>query len=45
MTKLRPKTQESVFIGYALHNKAFKFLVIFEQDKDSIIESRDVVFF
>ena len=44
-TKLRPKTQESVFLGYALHRKAYRILVIHGQDKDSIIESTDAVFF
>ena len=44
-TKLGPKTQESVFLGYALHSKVYIFLVISGQVKDSIIESRDAVFF
>ena len=44
-TTLGPKTQESVFIGYSQHSKAYRFRVVSGQDKDSIIESRDTVFF
>ena len=45
MTKFGPKTQESVFLGYALYSKAYRFLIISRKDKGFIIESRDVVFF
>lgn len=44
-TKLRHKTQKGVFIGYAEHSKTYRFLIISSVDKESITESREVVFF
>lgn len=41
---------ESVFVGYALHNKAYRFFVISEQDKDFVLSlearfSLKIIFF
>lgn len=44
LAKLGPKTQE-MFIGYIEHSKAYRFLEIVGVNKDSIIESKDVIYF
>lgn len=41
-TKSGPQTQESVFVGSALHNKAYRFFVISEQDKDFVLSLEDL---
>jgi hypothetical protein len=47
--KLGPKTVDCVFLGYAYHSTAYKFLVIKSETPDvlvnSLLESRDVTFF
>ena len=47
--KLRPKTVDCVFLGYAIHNVGYRFLIINssvpEMAVDTIIESRDATFF
>ena len=48
-TKLRVRTMDCIFIGYALNSSAYRFLVHKSDLSDilvnMIIESRDVVFF
>jgi len=48
-TKLGEKIMDCIFIGYALNNSAYRFLVHKSEISDihinMIIESRDVVFF
>ena len=47
--KLGPKTVDGVFLGYAIHNVGYKFLIINssvpEMAVDTIMESRDATFF
>ena len=47
--KLRPKTVDCVFLGYAIHNVGYRFLIInssvFEMAVDTIMESREAIFF
>jgi hypothetical protein len=47
--KLDPKTVDCVFLGYAHHNIAYRFLVIKsdvpDMHVDIFLESRDVTFF
>jgi len=47
--KLRPKTIDCIFLGYAHHNTTYKFLVIKSETHDvlvnSLLESWDVTFF
>ena len=47
--KLGPKTIDAVFLGYAFHSTAYRFLVIKSESPDvlidTIIESRDATFF
>ena len=47
--KLGPKTVDCIFLGYAYHSTAYKFLVIKSDTPDilvdSLMESRDVTFF
>jgi hypothetical protein len=47
--KLRPKTVDCVFLGYALHNIGYRFLIINSRVPDIsvgiIMESRDAKFF
>ena len=47
--KLRPKTIDCVFLGYAIQNVGYRFLIINSRVPDmlvgSIIESRDATFF
>ena len=48
-TKLGPKTVDCVFIGYAFHSNAYRFLVIDSKnnliEKNTIFETRDAEFF
>ena len=48
-TKVRAKTMDCIFIGYALNSSAYRFLVHKSEIPDihvnTIIEFRDVVFF
>ncbi|CAI9781896.1 unnamed protein product [Fraxinus pennsylvanica] len=48
-TKLGPKTVDCVFIGYALHSNACRFLVIDSKniliEKNTIFETKDAEFF
>lgn len=44
-TKLGDKTLQFIFFGYANHSKAFRFLILFGLNKDSIIESHEAIFF
>ena len=47
--KLGPMTFNCVFLGYAIHNVGYRFLIINssipEMAVDTIMESRDVTFF
>ena len=47
--KLGPKLVDCVFLGYAIHNVGYRFLIIYssipEIVVDTIIESRDATFF
>jgi hypothetical protein len=47
--KLRPKTVECIFIGYAFHNIGYRFLIIKSRVPDmhvgTIMDSRDAIFF
>jgi hypothetical protein len=47
--KLSPKTVDCVFLGYARHNIAYRFLVIKSEVSDvhvdTFLESHDVTFF
>jgi hypothetical protein len=47
--KLAPKTMYCVFLGYAHHSTAYRFLVIKSEihdvNIDTVLESRDVTFF
>jgi len=47
--KLEPKTVDCIFLGYAHHSTAYKFLVIKSEASDvlvdTLLESRDVTFF
>jgi hypothetical protein len=47
--KLRPKIVNCVFLGYAIHNVGYRFLIINssvpEMTIDTIMESRDTIFF
>jgi hypothetical protein len=47
--KLSPKTIDYVFLGYAIHNVGYIFLIINSKVPDmiegTIIESRDATFF
>ena len=47
--KLGPKTVDCIFLGYAYHSTAYKFLVIKSEAPDvlvdTLLESRDVTFF
>jgi hypothetical protein len=47
--KLSPKTIDCVFLGYAIHNVGYRFLIINSKVPDMIkgiiIESRDATFF
>jgi hypothetical protein len=47
--KLGPKTIDRVFLGYAIHNVGYKFLIINSEVPDmhvgTIMESRDAIFF
>jgi hypothetical protein len=47
--KLRPKTIDCVFLGYAIHSVGYRFLIInssvLEMAIDTIMESRDATFF
>jgi hypothetical protein len=47
--KLGPKTVHCVFLGYAIHNVGYRFLIINssvpEMAVDTIMESRDAIFF
>jgi hypothetical protein len=47
--KLRSKTVDYVFLGYAIHNVGYMFLIINSEIPDmhigTIIESRDATFF
>jgi hypothetical protein len=47
--KLRPKTMDCVFLGYAIHSVGYRFLIINssvpEMAVDTIMKSRDVTFF
>jgi len=47
--KLGPKTIDCIFLGYAYHSTAYKFLVIKSEAPDvlvdTLLESRDVTFF
>jgi hypothetical protein len=47
--KLAPKTVDCVFLGYAHHSTAYRFLVIKSEIPDvyidAFLESRDVTFF
>jgi hypothetical protein len=47
--KLGPKTVDCVFLGYAIHNMSYRFLIINsgvpEMVVGTIIESRDMIFF
>ena len=47
--KLRPKTVDCVFLGYAFHSVGYRFLIIKSGIRDmhvgTILESRDITFF
>jgi hypothetical protein len=47
--KLRPKTVDCVFLGYAIHSVGYRFLIInssiTEMAVDTIMKSRDATFF
>jgi hypothetical protein len=47
--KLGPKTVDCVFLGYAIHNVGYRFLIINSEVPNmhvgTIIESRDAIFF
>ena len=47
--KLGPKTVDGVFLGYAIHNVCYRFLIINssvpDMAVDTIMESRDATFF
>jgi len=47
--KLGPKTVDCVFLGYAIHNVGYRFLIINSRVHDmlvgTIMESRDATFF
>ena len=47
--KLRPKTVDCIFLGYAIHSVGYRFLIINssvpEIAVDTIMESRDATFF
>ena len=47
--KLIPNTVDCVFLGYAIHNVGYRFLIINssvpEMTVDTIMESRDATFF
>jgi hypothetical protein len=47
--KLRPKTVDCVFLGYAIHSVGYRFLIINsgvpDMLVDTIMESRDATFF
>jgi hypothetical protein len=47
--KLRPKTVDCVFLGYAIHNIGYRFLIINSGVPNmlvrTIMESRDAMFF
>ena len=47
--KLRLKIADCVFLGYAIHNVGYRFLIINysvpEMAVDTIMESRDAIFF
>ena len=47
--KLRPKTVDCVFLGYAIHTVGYRFLIINSKIPDmiesTIMESRDATFF
>ena len=47
--KLRPKTVDCVFLGYAIHSVGYRFLIINSKVPDvnvgTIMESRDAIFF
>ena len=47
--KLGPKTVDCIFLGYAIHSIAYKFLIVKSGVPDmyvgTIMESRDVIFF
>ena len=47
--KLRPKTVDCVFLGYAIHNVGYRFLIINSSVPkmvvDTIMESKDATFF
>jgi hypothetical protein len=47
--KLRQKTIDYIFLGYAIHSVGYRFLIInssvLEIAIDTIMESRDAIFF
>jgi hypothetical protein len=47
--KLRPKTVDCVFLGYAIHSVGYMFLIINSEISDmhvgTIMKSRDAIFF
>jgi hypothetical protein len=47
--KLRPKTFDCVFLGYAIHSVGYRFLIINSEVPDmhvgTMMESRDAIFF
>ena len=47
--KLRPKTIDCVFLGYAIHSVGYRFLIVNSRVPDvnvgTIMESRDATFF
>jgi hypothetical protein len=47
--KLGPKTVDCIFLGYAHHSIAYRFLVVKSEVRDmhvnSLLESRDATFF
>ena len=47
--KLGPKTIDCIFLGHAIHNVGYRFLIInssvSEMTVDTIMESRDATFF
>jgi hypothetical protein len=47
--KIGPKTVDCVFLGYAIHNVGYRFLIINSEVLDmhvgTIMESRDAIFF
>ena len=47
--KLRPKTVDCVFLGYAIHSVGYRFLIVNssvpEMAINTIMECRDAIFF